>query len=151
MQCKDAKLKMSMLLDGELDAGQRVEVEQHLKTCDSCQAEQARWQRIGQELETMQFAKAHDQQLDVFEHHVYARLERGVAWILLSLSAVLLLASGAYYLVQDFLLDASVPMVLRHSEGMNYQQIAEVLGVPTNTVATRLHAARQKLGASYAV
>ncbi|HPQ67578.1 MAG TPA: sigma-70 family RNA polymerase sigma factor [bacterium] len=36
-------------------------------------------------------------------------------------------------------------MVLRHQEGFNYEQIAAVLGVSANTVASRLHAARQRL------
>jgi RNA polymerase sigma-70 factor (ECF subfamily) len=38
-------------------------------------------------------------------------------------------------------------MVLRHMEGLDYKQIAEVLGVPTNTVATRIYQARSKLAA----
>lgn len=42
-------------------------------------------------------------------------------------------------------------MVLRHMEGMDYAQMAEVLGVPQNTVASRLYAARQKVAARYAV
>jgi len=38
-------------------------------------------------------------------------------------------------------------MVLRHMEGLGYQQIAEVLEVPANTVATRIYQARRKLAA----
>ena len=38
-------------------------------------------------------------------------------------------------------------MVLRHMEGLDYKKIAEVLGVPTNTVATRIYQARSKLAA----
>jgi RNA polymerase sigma factor (sigma-70 family) len=36
-------------------------------------------------------------------------------------------------------------IVLRHFEDMSYRQIADVLDVPTNTVATWLHQAREKL------
>jgi len=40
-------------------------------------------------------------------------------------------------------------LVLRHLEGMNYREIAAVLKVPENTVASRLHAARRELGKRY--
>ena len=36
-------------------------------------------------------------------------------------------------------------IVLRHFEGLDYKEMAEVLGVPINTVASRLHQARKKM------
>jgi len=48
---------------------------------------------------------------------VYNRLERGTAWVLLSLGATLLLLYGAWHLVADFLLDAAYPLLLRLGVG----------------------------------
>lgn len=42
--------------------------------------------------------------------------------------------------------DARSVIVLRHFGELSYDQIAETLGVPSKTVKSRLHSARQKLG-----
>ena len=42
--------------------------------------------------------------------------------------------------------DARAVIVLRHFGDLSYDQIAETLGVPSKTVKSHLHSARQKLG-----
>ena len=42
--------------------------------------------------------------------------------------------------------DARAVIVLRHFGDLSYDEIAETLGVPSKTVKSRLHSARQKLG-----
>ena len=49
---------------------------------------------------------------------IYNRLERGTAWILLSLGAAILLLYGAWHLIADFLLDAAYPLMLRLGVGV---------------------------------
>lgn len=52
--------------------------------------------------------------------------------------------------IQDALMqltpDARTVIVLRHYSELSYDEIAETLGVPSKTVKSRLHTARQKLG-----
>ena len=43
--------------------------------------------------------------------------------------------------------DRRIVVVLRDLEGLSYEEIAEALGVPLNTVRTRLHRARLDLKA----
>jgi len=38
-------------------------------------------------------------------------------------------------------------VVLRHFAELSYEEIAAVLGIPAKTVKSRLHTARQQLGA----
>ena len=45
--------------------------------------------------------------------NVYNRLERGVGWLLFSVGAIILLAYGAWHFVQDFVLDSSIPLLVR--------------------------------------
>lgn len=113
MQCEEAKQLASRQVDGELEQAQAQALAAHLASCEACRAELSRWTRIGEELSSMELSRRHDRGLDAFEAHVYARAERGLAWALLSLAAVLLLGSGAFYLVRDFLLDPAVAWPLR--------------------------------------
>lgn len=56
---------------------------------------------------------ADDAALDRFWLGVYSRLERGLAWILVSVSAALLLGYWAYEFATVFLADAEVPLIVR--------------------------------------
>lgn len=56
---------------------------------------------------------ADDAALDRFWLGVYSRLERGLAWILVSVSAALLLGYWAYEFAAVFLADAEVPVIVR--------------------------------------
>jgi len=54
-----------------------------------------------------------DAAMDRFWLGVYSRLERGLAWTLVSASAAVLLGYWAYEFATEFLADASVPMIVR--------------------------------------
>ncbi len=56
---------------------------------------------------------ADDAALDRFWLGVYARLERGIAWVLVSVSLTVLAGFGAYHFATEFLADAEVPVVVR--------------------------------------
>lgn len=54
-----------------------------------------------------------DAAMDRFWLGVYSRLERGVAWTLVSASAAVLLGYGAYEFATEFMADAAVPAIVR--------------------------------------
>ena len=54
-----------------------------------------------------------DAALDRFWLGVYSRLERGLAWTLVSVSAAVLLGYWAYVFATEFMVDACIPVVLR--------------------------------------
>jgi len=54
-----------------------------------------------------------DAAMDRFWLGVYSRLERGVAWTLVSASAAVLLGYWAYQFATEFMADASVPILVR--------------------------------------
>lgn len=58
-------------------------------------------------------ADADDAALDRFWLGVYSRLERGIAWVLVSVSAAALGGYGAYHFAATFLADGEVPIVVR--------------------------------------
>ena len=51
--------------------------------------------------------------MDRFWLGVYSRLERGLAWTLVSASAAVLLGYWAYVFATEFMADASVPVIVR--------------------------------------
>ncbi len=58
-------------------------------------------------------ADSDDAALDRFWLGVYSRLERGIAWVLVSASLAALGMYGAYHFATEFLADGEVPIVVR--------------------------------------
>ena len=54
-----------------------------------------------------------DAAMDRFWLGVYSRLERGLAWTLVSASTAVLLGYWAYVFATEFMVDASVPAIVR--------------------------------------
>ncbi len=71
-----------------------------------------------------------DAALDRFWLGVYARLERGIAWTLLSVSAALLAGYAVWEFVTGFLGDAGAPVVARvGTAGLLFGLLLLVLGL----------------------
>lgn len=79
-----------------------------------------------------------DAALDRFWLGVYSRLERGLAWTLVSVSAALLLGYGAYEFATDFLADAGVPGVVRlGTAGLTLGILLLLLGLVRERIRAR--------------
>ena len=55
---------------------------------------------------------------DEYWENVYNKIERGIGWILFSLGAIILLAYGAYEMLQDFFLNPQKPMIEKVGLGL---------------------------------
>jgi anti-sigma factor RsiW len=100
-------------LDGELGPEQERELDEHLRTCAECRAELEGFRRMNEMAGRMRFSEPQDEVWDAYWRGIYNRLERGAAWILVSLGAILLLGFGAFKLVETLLTDPAVELVVK--------------------------------------
>ncbi len=99
--------------DGELDESERERVERMLADNPDFRRELDSIHELSRLTESVRLAEPEQEVWNMYWANVYNRLERGVGWILLSVGAIILLAYGAWHFVQDFLLDSSVPLLVR--------------------------------------
>ncbi len=100
-------------IDGELAPGERKELEEHLAGCPECRRELEEFRKLKEVTDMVRFEEPEDR---VWEHYwggIYNRLERGLGWILASVGAILLLAFGAFRLIETLLTDPTVSLVLK--------------------------------------
>ena len=64
---------------------------------------------------TMNFKKPPEETWDRYWGAVYARLERGIAWALISIGAAVVIAFAGYHAVLAFLEDTASPLLLKIS------------------------------------
>jgi len=117
MECERVLELLMGYLDGELPEEERSRVERHLASCESCRREERAYRRLSDMTESIEFVEPTEAEWKVHWQGIYNRLERGAAWILLSLGASILLLYGAYRLLEDFLLDSGHSLFLRIGVG----------------------------------
>jgi predicted anti-sigma-YlaC factor YlaD len=100
-------------LDGELPPEDRARLEEHLEGCRQCARELAQLGRLKEELAMMEFQEPTDAELERYWRSIYNRLERGIAWVLLSVGAIILLCYGGFKLVEEIVRDPELAVLLK--------------------------------------
>jgi anti-sigma factor RsiW len=102
-------------LDGELTQEARAELERLLASEPLLQEEWKRLSRVKEVTESMKLRKPPEETWDGYWNSVYSRLERSIAWILVSIAAIVLISYGGWHGVQDLLADAELPWYIKGS------------------------------------
>ena len=110
-------------LDGELSSAEQREFERSLEVDAVLRAEWDRLRRVKEVTDTMKMRKPSGEVWDSYWEGVYRRTERGLAWILVSVGAIVLVSWGLVHWVQDVLADTTVPPLIR------WASVALVIGL----------------------
>lgn len=113
MKCRDYKPLLMGLIDGELDEEQRDKIESHLSFCSQCRREINEFRNLEEVAEQMNFIQPEEAAWEAYWAGIYNRIERKLAWILVSLGTILLLGYGGYKLLEGMLFDSSIPVMVR--------------------------------------
>jgi anti-sigma factor RsiW len=108
-----ARHLMMAALDGELAPAEREAFERLLADDPVLAGEWRQLQRVKEVTSTMAFRNPPTEVWDTYWTGVYRRLERGVAWVLVSLGAIVVLSWGVWQAVRDILQDAALPLVVK--------------------------------------
>jgi len=102
-------------LDDELEPAERVELERMLSDNPELRGEWDRLSRLQEVTANMRLRNAPEEMWDGYWNSVYGRFERGLAWILVSLGAIVVGSWGAWYFVKDLMADADLPTFVKWS------------------------------------
>ncbi|MBN1407144.1 MAG: zf-HC2 domain-containing protein [Calditrichaceae bacterium] len=116
--CEEMRVLMMGLMDNELDASQKKKVLEHLVSCEECAKQYDAFNHLKKETSEMKFKKLPEMYWDEYWDYVYNKLERGIAWIILSLGAIMIFSYGAYEMTYEFFFDETISLFLRISTGI---------------------------------
>lgn len=113
-RCEDHyKVLISGYLDGELEPGQRSELEAHLAACPACQREMDVMQRLFWGTgSAFSATEVPDERWDDFLENVYNRLERKTGWAVFLFGACCLTLFGIYVFVMEPWTSALIKVLL---------------------------------------
>ena len=108
-----ARRLMMGALDGELSSSDETELKRLLEHDPALEAEWRQLKRLKEVTNTMSLRQPSQEVWEGYWMGVYCRFERGVAWILVSLGAVVLLSWGAWEGLQELWKDQELPMLVK--------------------------------------
>ena len=101
MDCKEIRELLMGYLDGELPEEAAAEVREHLEGCATCRAEERSFRRLLHMTEQIEFLEPTEKEWESLWPAIYARLSRGIGWLLFCLSAAILCLYGLYQFLTD--------------------------------------------------
>jgi len=108
-----ARHLMMAALDGEIDPGEREELERLVRGDPGLRDEWSRLSRLKEETTAMALRRPPEEVWERYWVGVYNRAERGVGWILFSVGAVVLISWGIWQALRGLLADAGIPATVK--------------------------------------
>jgi hypothetical protein len=99
--------------DKQLSAEEQNEFNKMLAEDARLKSEFEEQKRIKEVLKKMKMKNPSSEVWDAYWLGIYRRLERGIAWIAISVGAIILVAYGVYEAVENFLKDTSTPSAVK--------------------------------------
>ena len=109
MPCDEYSKLLMAYIDEEIDEADRKRFEEHIAECESCRSELDALTSLKEVTDDMKFKFPEDKLWATYWSGVYNRLERGTAWVLLSLGVMILLVYGVYALIDTLLGQVKIP------------------------------------------
>jgi len=100
-------------VDDELSEEEKRRFEQFIDQYEACRQEWQQFMNIKEVTQEMKFRNPPDPIWETYWSDVYNRLERGVAWILLSAGTIILLVYGAFKAVESMLHDTQLETIVK--------------------------------------
>ena len=106
------RILMMKALDGELSPREETEFQQLLQD-EAFRREWLEFKQLKEVTQGMKFKNPPQEVWDSYWMSVYNRLERGLAWILFSIGAIIFLSYGLYPLFHEVVNGSELPLPLR--------------------------------------
>lgn len=106
---EDLRSLMMAVLDGECSDEERRKLDEALASDSPLREEWLKMRRVKEMTGMMQMNEPPEEIWERYWSSVYAKLERGIAWIFVSVGAIVLLSYGVWQVVQELVADPDVP------------------------------------------
>lgn len=109
MHCEEYETLLMAYIDDELGEADRTRFEEHLAQCEHCRSELEELTSLKEVTEDMKFKFPEDKLWATYWSGVYNRVERGIAWISLSIGVIILLVYGVCALIDMIVGAENIP------------------------------------------
>mgnify|MGYP001815467449 CR=1 FL=1 len=131
---EEARRLMMAALDGEISPDQRRELDRLLADHPDLRKEWEKMSRVKEVTSSMSYREPPEEIWKEYWVSVYNRCERGIGWLLMTVSTVILLSWSAWQGIAAMFADSAMPLYLKLA----------VLGVAVGAIILLVSVAREK-------
>ena len=113
MEHKYYKILIEKKINGTITKSEIEILNKHLNTCMECKRDLEEVEKMNLILDNHAYKAPEDNLWNDYKSNIYARIERSVGWIFFSAGFTLILIAGVFYFIRNFLMDYSVPLIIR--------------------------------------
>ena len=113
MMTEREQLLIARSLEGSLSADEQRELDELMAARPEVRREVESLRSVKEVTMELRFKKPPEEMWARYWAGVYARLERGVAWVLISIGGALVLAVATYRLVEALVQDTAMPLIMK--------------------------------------
>lgn len=113
MMTEREQLLVARSLEGSLSADEQREFDRLMAARPEIRHEMESLRSVKEVTMELQFKKPPEEMWARYWSGVYARMERGVAWVLISIGGALLLAVATYRTVEALVQDTAMPLIMK--------------------------------------
>ena len=106
---------MELALEEELSSDEKIEFENMLNKNVSLKNDYKDQKKVKEVLMNMSLRNPGKEFWDGYWLSIYNKLERGIAWILISISAIIIAGYGIYEAISNLLAETNMPLFLKIS------------------------------------
>lgn len=106
---------MELALEGELSSDEKIEFANMLNKNASLKNDYEDQKKVKEVLMNMSLRNPGKEFWDGYWLGIYNKLERGIAWILISISAIIIAGYGIYEAISNLLAETNMPLFLKIS------------------------------------
>ncbi len=100
-------------IDNELDPTEKETFEKLIANNNYYKKEWEEFKKVKIVTSKIQLKEPAKEEWDMYWSNVYNRIERGLAWLLLSSGAIILFGYGAYKFIESFIPDPNIPLIIK--------------------------------------
>jgi len=100
-------------VDGELTLQEQLEFEQLLKQHPDLNQQWQKFRNLKEVTQTMKFKSPPAEVWDKYWLNIYNRIERSIAWILVSIGAIILIVYGLYHAIESLIADTQLQGIIK--------------------------------------
>lgn len=113
MMCEHHEELMMGYLDGELEEELKRVFEEHLAACPECASELEEFRRLKAITEGVTLVEPEDRVWQQYWDGIYNRIERGIGWILLSVTGIAFFIYASFKGVEGIIKDPTIEVALK--------------------------------------
>jgi len=113
MEDEEIQQLMMKVVDGLATPEESKALDEVVSGNEKWRTELRAYRKIKEVTDSMQFKELPDSYWQGYWANVYRQIERGIGWILMSIGAIVLIASGLYVLLSEFFTDPNVSLIVK--------------------------------------